>query len=135
MGRYAFFSTGLEYKFAYGIQDSFEMRKFAGIITTTADGYKSDTHAHAWSASRDKEYILEHLQNLITETELTLPDFSAFEPTIYGTLALRSMLESQLSKHYKEIGTAYYTFELGCMIYHQLLYEPELSVRYEVGYV
>lgn len=135
MGRYAFFSTGVEYKFAFGIQDSFEIRKFAGVITTTAEGFKSDTHSHAWSTVRDKNYILEYLQYLIKDSELTLPDFTTFDSTMYGTFALRNNLGEKIDKYYSEIGNTFFTFELGCIIYHQLLYDPELSVNYESGYV
>ena len=130
MGRYAFFSTGLERKFAFGIQDSADIRLFGGVNATTAEDISMGNYRHTWSADRDSSEALRVLQSYASDS-VQLPDFGTFEGTVEGTYMLRNWLYSHISEYYKSLGESYYTFELGCCIYHQLTYEPELTAGYE----
>ena len=131
MGRDAFFSTGLERRFAFAVQSSFDMQRFGGVNTSTQESINHEKFLHEWNAEVDLPLILENLKEYIEGSELALPDFAAFEPSLKGTQDLRYWLYKE-RKYCESLGAEYYTFELGCLIYHQLTYEPNLSVRYEV---
>ena len=106
MGRYAFFNTGLEYKFKFGSQDSIDITGFGGEII--------EETTHKWTET-DKVYILEKLDGLTI-------DFDKYEKDIYGTYDLEEFLTNRI----------HYTYLLGCLIYHQLLYTDELICEYEI---
>lgn len=55
MGRYAFFSTGVEYKFGFAVQESSDILAFGG--------YRSlrDPEQIAWIAEKDLDYIRKRL--------------------------------------------------------------------------
>jgi hypothetical protein len=131
MGRYAFFSTGLEYKFGFGTQESSDIRLFGGVIVTSGNYYMPGYYCHTWSASKDSDYILEQLQSLIHFSDIQLPDFYKYDQGLNGTNAIYDFFSENYEKMYKEIGGTVETLKLGCLIYHQLLYSPELFVRYE----
>lgn len=120
MGRYAFFNTGFEYKFGFAIQDSFDIQWFGGENL----GYAADGNgAHQWSADVD-------LEGIKTELEYRLDgfDFDAFSKDLKGTQALRSALCDVLDLGHSQRDWRYL---LGALLYHQLLYEPQLSCTYE----
>ncbi len=122
MGRYAFFNTGYEYKFTFGIQSSSDMLEFGGTQVGFVDGY----FIHSW-VQEDAPAILEKLRKL--EEDLGLPEF-AFErylPDTNGTskvlLDLWEYLDTEMEEHC--------LYQLGCIIYHQLLYKTLLRVDFE----
>lgn len=102
MGRYAFFNTEFEYKFAFGVQDSNDIQLFGGI------GHEG---VHTWS-EEDKPYIYELLKDLHI-------DFEKYINNIDGTYELEKDLHIDSTR------------KLGCLIYHQLLYTEELTCEYE----
>jgi hypothetical protein len=115
MGRYAFFNTGLEYKFAFGIQDSLDMTKFEG---SAFYGRDEDHLIHKWDkidAEKIKEKLKEYLYDEI--------DFSKYTNNLDGTYKLRWDIQDKCSD---------YKYILGCIIYHQLQYVDNLEVNYEL---
>ena len=112
MGRYANFSTGLEYKFAFGIQPSEDMLEFEGV---SYYGRDEETLIHKWMKS-DEVLIKEKLEEYLV-------DISKYENNIEGTYKLKSYLYD-IKMDYKYV--------LGYLIYHQLQYVEELSVEYEL---
>jgi hypothetical protein len=132
MGRYAFFSTGLEYKFGFATQESSDIRLFGGVITTTKQDLKFGKFSHLWNLQKDGPYILDRLKEIIADTDIQLPDFAKFSPNLDGTHDLRVWFCDNGRKLYEWLSSECDEFELGCLIYHQLLYEPDLSVGYEV---
>lgn len=126
MGRYAFFTTTLEYKFRFGVQESDDIRKFGGV--GSYEKYEQGYFTHRWNQS-DKETIEKQLQNILQWLGEEPVDFSKYEKTIEGTWKLKSDLYKLYeSDHMEEIVARYV---LGCLIYHQLLYEETLSADYE----
>ena len=105
MGRYAFFNSDFEYKFKFGIQDSNDIRKFGGLCI--------DESIHKWSGD-DKKYILSMLDGLNI-------NFEKYTEDIDGTYELEQFLTNRIN----------YTYLLGSLIYHQLLYTDELICEYE----
>lgn len=102
MGRYAFFNSEFEYKFAFGVQESSDIELFGGV------GHEG---IHTWTQD-DRTYILSTLSTLNI-------DFEAYEKNLDGTYALQNDLNLDC------------TLKLGCLIYHQLLYTDVLSCEYE----
>ena len=123
MGRWAYFSTDYEYKFWFAIQSSEDILDFGGW-----DSNKYDMPTHKWLAAEDLEYIKAKLLACARENGLTLPDFEKFEKSIDGTNALAMSIEN--TKFKDEKVTAW--FYLGCIIYQQLLWNSELTARYEL---
>ncbi len=125
MGRYAFFNTGLEYKFGFGIQNSEDIFRFGGCGNIHGR-YNNDNPYHEWDAS-DKEYIKQNLEELEAMLNLLPCPFERFEKTLNGTYDLRYSLDSDHDNR-----TLFYQYILGCLIYHQLLYTPNLRATYEL---
>jgi len=115
MGRYAFFNTGLEYKFKFGIQSSGDMVEFNGISYEN-DG---DSLIHIWNKEKDEILIKEKLEDYNI-------DLTNFENNLEGTYKLKYYLENlkEISNNHKYI--------LGYLIYHQLQYVDILSVEFEL---
>lgn len=116
MGRYAFFNTGIEYKFKFAIQSSGDMLKFSGL---SYDGRDEDSLIHKWKKT-DAILIKEILDDNPIVEDL---DLTKFENNIKGTYDLKEYLESKSNN---------YTYILGYLIYHQLQYIDELEVDYEL---
>ncbi len=132
MGRYGFFNTGLERKFTFAVQDSGDIRFFGGVNATTAEDMGQEQMSHKWSYDRDAKDILITLQSYVNNTGLAIPDFSAFDSDLKGTEKLRNWLYNRGDVYCERIGAkAYHAFELGCVIYHQLKYMPELMAHYD----
>ena len=132
MGRYAFFNTGFERKFAFGIQESSDIMRFGGVIATTEEDVQRGDYRHAWSADRDAHTILQILQSYVMDTDVILPDFFAFSTDLNGTYDLRRWFDTCCDACIDILGVVnFYTLELGCLIYHQLLYKPDLQASYE----
>ena len=117
MGRYAFFITGFEYKFAFGLQPSEDIQKFGGF--GTRDKWK-------WSAQKDSEDCLYKIQILEEFLELPEIDFSKYEKNLDGTHQLYSDISSLDLKT-----ETHYLYRLGAIIYHQLQYCAALTADYE----
>ena len=130
MGRYAFFSTGFEYKFGFGVQDSEDMMTFGG----EEKSYNSDGDAaHSWTEG-DKTTVLEELLDILdfhgsdTDLDKFIVGFPANEK---GTTLLYSATHKEFAKVIVS-DPLFCRFRLGCLIYHQLLYKPNLEVQYEL---
>jgi hypothetical protein len=122
MGRYAFFTTGLEYKFRFGVQLSEDIQTFHGT------NYSNDSYlCHEWNQD-DCETILKELKEIQSLCEFSEIDFDSYEKTLEGTQRLRQDLYSLYEEH-PEVYVARY--ELGCVIYHQLGYMDVLTAEYE----
>jgi hypothetical protein len=131
MGRYAFFNTGFEYKFAFGIQSTYDIELFGGTDTTEVDENDEIIKAsREWHAD-EKEKVLELLKEISEETSFSVPNFNEIEKTVHGTYLIDEYI---IKNRYigENIGERYYTFLLGCIIYHQLLYIDHLTVEYEL---
>lgn len=115
MGRYAFFSTGIEYKFKFGVQSSHDMLEFKG---GSYYGKDEDELVHIWKKT-DEIKIKEKLDDFFGSKV----DSTKFEKNIKGTYDLRYYLET-ITDNTKYI--------LGYIIYHQLQYTDVLSVQYEL---
>ena len=85
MGRYAFFNTEYEYKFAFGVQDSSDILLFGGI---------GEEGIHTWT-QEDKTYILQKLISI---------DFEKYEKNVHGTYAL----EGDVSDYTQKLGCVIY---------------------------
>lgn len=126
MGRYAFFSSGLEYKFYFGVQPSSDIRSFGGrfLYEKSTNGYLH----HEWD-QKDREYIelqLKELKEWLPDAEI---DFTTYDKNLQGT----HKLAYDLYELYKKDTTAELIarYILGCLIYHQLLCTDTLTVDYE----
>ncbi len=124
MGRYAFFNTGLEYKFRFGVQDSNDITLFGGISVIS----ETDDSTQTWT-EEDKDVIAEKLKVLLEWLGEPPLDFASYEKTLDGTWKLKSELYDLFQKDHDEELVARYI--LGCLIYHQLLYEESLQADYE----
>ena len=85
MGRYAFFNTEYEYKFAFGVQDSSDILLFGG---------EGEEGCHTWT-QEDKTYILKNLMPI---------NFEKYEKNVHGTYAL----EADISDHTQKLGCVIY---------------------------
>jgi hypothetical protein len=141
MGRWAFFNTGLEYKFVFSVQSSEDILRFGGwlrlAITTREDDserqydgglFDSASPVVKWSAPEDGERILEKLREMEAALGLPACDFAKFRADLEGTYTLKNTLFDQTT----EDAEAQALYVLGCLIYHQLLYMPALQANFEV---
>lgn len=131
MGRYAFFNTGYEYKFGFGVQNSEDIETFGGI--TLPETSMSDP-VQSWTEDC-KPFILEELNDILDFYSHTMDletYLNSFSHDVKGTTMMQSDIWRTLKK---DLGVAnestLYRFKLGCVIYHQLLYQKELSAQYE----
>ncbi len=122
MGRYAFFNTGVEYKFTFAVQFSSDMLEFGGT-SEPCEGYE---YVQSWE-QKEAPSILDQLRGF--EDVLGLPelDFEKFSKDSDGTSKMRYTLWEYLDLEQKE----HCRYQLGCVIYHQLLYQPSLRVTFE----
>jgi hypothetical protein len=126
MGRYAFFSTDIEYKFSFAVQSSEDMLEFGGKHDFSK--YNEIGYAyHSWTANDDAPGILKRLKQIQQVKGYPELDWAQFSYDPAGTQRLREVLGEYLSRE----DASHCFYELGCIIYHQLLYEPLLTVVYE----
>jgi hypothetical protein len=127
MGRYAYFSTGFEYKFRFGVQNSTEILSFAGLAYKESDP-QTGLYLHIWDQTDTKP-----IDGSLKQMEQTLGfdplDLTSFPPSLQGTYALRQTLESLYELGLPEDLIARYI--LGCCIFHQLLYAETLRADFE----
>lgn len=121
MGRYAFFNTTFEYKFAFAIQPSSDMLMFGGSEVQTK--YDED-FGHSWT-KEDLPEIMETLKIISKFCCIPIPKFESYEKSLEGTKIMRNELDKQIKDPLD------YRFLLGCLIYHQLTYKEPLTVEYE----
>ena len=114
MGRYAFFNTGLEYKFMFAVQDSYDITRFGGMDLT-------DTVDHPAILWKTEDAL--GIRAILIQLNGMEPDWSLYERSIDGTERLRQHLRAT---------NAPPRYALGCIIYHQLLYSPILTATYEL---
>jgi hypothetical protein len=126
MGRYAFFNTELEYKFAFGVQGSGDIQEFGGQDTTD---YENKTYepSHRW-IEEDKEDVLSEIRYLEDFYDFEPFDFSKYKKDLDGTYDVRRDFE----KTYLYLDIHHYKYLLGLLIYHQLEYMTPLTVQYEL---
>ena len=122
MGRYAFFNTGVEYKFVFGRQSSGDMMQFGG---TAYYGRDESEAMHHWIKEKDLDDMKNKLKNYdgtdgIEELDILIPKY---ENNIQGTYKLKSDLLDKTNN---------FTYILGCIIYHQLQYTDVLEVNFEL---
>lgn len=128
MGRFANFNTGVEYKFAFGVQSSEDITTFGGMVNDTDDEqYNCYYSGHYW---KDKDEVFRHLNKF--GEGFILPNFERYEKSMEGTYELLSDEPFHFNEDNQENKVNICRFILGCVIYHQLLYEPNLSVTYEL---
>lgn len=123
MGRWAFFNTGFEYKFAFATQSSADITTFGG-----QDDGRDDERGYyfwSWSACCDAERCLRNLRRMEKDYGWKPLDFDVWGKTEDGTRDLWVNLCDSIS------GDAANRYILGCLIYHQLTYCKELSCHYE----
>jgi hypothetical protein len=123
MGRYAFFNTGYEYKFAFAVQGGEDIQQFGGQDVST-----SYELAHSWSPN-DIETIREELRDYEEHYDIKFPKVEDFPKTEKGTWQISNAMY-ELNKKTGNWST-YYTAVLGLLILHQLQYEPDLHAHYE----
>lgn len=126
MGRYAFFNTGLEYKFAFAVQASEDMQEFGG---RELPDDRSEHARHAWSPD-DIEPIREALRDYEEHYDIKIPPVDNYPKNLDGAHKLRYDMY-EMNKN-SSVGATYYVALLGALILHQLLYEPNLTVSYEL---
>jgi hypothetical protein len=126
MGRYAFFSTGLEFKFRFGVQESEDIRTFGGVFRYDLSG---EDLCHEWD-QRDRETILQELQNLQDFCDFPTIDFETYKKNLEGTHQVREDIYKLYEK--RDCNEEYIArYDLGCVIYHQLSYAETLLAHYE----
>lgn len=135
MGRYAQFNTGFEYKFTFGIQSSLDLTLFGGIGKIDHDRLKGiwqwTTNDDMTNFNDDAIFVLQRLREF-EDKGYVLPKFYKYEKNVDGTFDMY-MNESFGRDEMKKIDIGDINeFRLGCIIYHQLLYQPGLTVTFDV---
>ncbi len=134
MGRYAYFSTGIEYKFAFAVQDSDDILKYGG--------YRSleNQNCLVWIAEYDLPKLEKRLNLLtlnISEYEKTEAGYQKFIIVVSDQLREKFGIKDSyfdllnIPKKDKCQLVEYYSYILGYSIYFQLHMSPILSVEYE----
>jgi hypothetical protein len=133
MGRYARFTTGFEYKFAFGVQESLDITEFYGAWKKNMDEYENSI---SWIEDEDKEMIFEKLDKMKKENPI-LPEicWEIYKPSMEGTYELRDFFYEKVPQGIDSTtthnGMMFYKYLLGCLIYHQLTYSEDLSCDFE----
>jgi hypothetical protein len=126
MGRYAFFNTEVEYKFAFGVQGSGDIQEFGGQDTTDYENNRYEP-SHNWTVE-DKVDVLSEIRHLEDFYDFEPFDFSKYKKDLDGTYDVRRDFE----KKYEYTEAHHYKYLLGLLIYHQLEYMSPLTVQYEL---
>ena len=127
MGRYAKFSTGVEYKFAFALQNSADMQEWFGVTLVPLKG--SSQGYHVWYEWDDAQLIW----NALCKEMPNVSEFEAFvkrfASTTKGTEELRWQAYNWISERFSNAELTV-RLVLGCMIWHQLQYCNTLFVAY-----
>lgn len=134
MGRYAFFNTGVEYKFSFACRDSDDILLFGGLghfgSTMTHQYFKEEEYEdpyHEWH-QHEKEKILSRVNTLGRNLGIESIDFALYDKSVEGTADLKDSIFDLIEYKDDRLGNL---FLLGCIIYHQLLYTDKLTAQYE----
>jgi hypothetical protein len=134
MGRYAYFSTGFDYKFWFGIQPSQDIFEFYGNVYDESSDDDSEDESCEYDkpgkmvwASSVKNDIKESLDEMKEESQLIDIPWASFEKSLEGTQKVCDYFCENDKSQSKEAAT----YMLGCLIYHQLQYEDELTCEFE----
>jgi hypothetical protein len=122
MGRYAFFTTGFEYKFRFAVQSSEDILAFGGIAIFV---YEGDPE-HKWNIT-DRKRIESTLHDLEDALQLPTLKVDSYTKDLHGTSALYSDLHSLTHENLELLAK----YSLGCILWHQLLYCLDLKCTYE----
>ncbi len=124
--KHAFFSTGFEYIFRPGRQDIVDIAAWGG--TGTLD-LESNSGFHTWTVE-DIPFLLTLLFKYSEEHEVgPVPTFSSYPKTVAGTANLALRLKERPEIRFG----CHWSYFLGCLLYHQLLYcSIPLKARYEL---
>lgn len=128
MGRWAYFSTGLEYKFSFASQESSDILEFGGVHSgfqrLNDEDYLYIPTEVTWTDA-ELPAIDEILKEMEKEQGLMRPSFDTFPFNKEGTEKLYSYYCE------KERQSTNDKYVLGLLIYHQLQYESPLEVNFE----
>ncbi len=132
MGRWAYFSTGLEYKFWFGTQSSSDILEFYGKENNELEDEYRGTKYVSWNSSI-KEIIKNDLDTMKNEHSfLQEISWDSYELNLEGTTKLyHSFCENNDNNHTEEQDEISCKYLLGFLIYHQLLYTDVLECEYE----
>ena len=108
MGRYAFFNTGVEYKFVFAVQNSGDILEFGGWFNNS-----TNDPVVRWSAAESAAPILEKLRGIEKDMGISEMDFTAFPATEEGTYMMRCSVEEA---HECGGGDLFILYRLGCII-------------------
>jgi hypothetical protein len=129
MGRWAYFSTGLEYKFGFGVQDSEDITHFGGALSENDYDEHAGLSLIRWT-DQDRPVAALRLDMMRQQyTELPAVDVNRYLATLEGTQTLYEDLWTQFGL--AEENPIHYRFVLGCLILHQLMYIETLFCEYE----
>ena len=138
MGRYAYFSTGFDYKFYFGVQASEDILMFGGwrrlkrVAENTDNDYDDDNGYVRWTREEDLDYIRARLD----EIGYPIPDVGTYEKTLDGLQAFHNDLWESLRRQSDEEDNSVLEtkagFVLGCLIYFQLHMEPSVTAEFEM---
>lgn len=123
MGRWAFFNTGVEYKFAFATQPTADILRFSGLDITEEEG----DWRHIWIRKWHLESVhalLHNVKGLFQE-----PKWDSYPETKEGSESLLKDLRATLVT--TDCEESIHRYILGCVILHQLRYTPVLTVTYE----
>ncbi len=123
MGRYIYFNTRFQYKFAFAIQSTADILDYGINYDYDYQGY------HEWSEN-DKELILCDLEKY-KKLGYDIPNFDDYEKNVNGTSKLYSYNVSCNGIVNKD-DEVMYRILLACIIYHQLLYCPKLTAKHDI---
>jgi hypothetical protein len=135
MGRWAYFSTGFEYKFGFGVQDSEDITLFGGADSDSDYANDNDYNDHdglsliRWN-EQDRAVAALRLDVMCQQyTDLPAVDVNRYLLTVDGTNSLYEDLWSQFGL--MDENPIHYRYVLGCLILHQLMYADVLVCEYE----
>ncbi len=128
MGRWAYFNTGVSYKFAHG-QSSYDITELFSDYDENSYEDQSGTSLVSWN-TKVKEEIKEWIDfKVVNDSEFPKVVWDSFEASAKGTEELLKKLYETSSDVVEEI---LYKYILACIIYHQLTYVEKLSCEFEV---
>ncbi len=133
MGRWVYFSSGFDYKFWFGIQPTQDIFEFYGALCEDSEeeeeSYNKDSiklpHKLSWE-STVKDNIQVYLEDLKETYCLPEIPWASFESSIDGTEDLYKYICDNINQSREAA-----KYALGCVIYHQLLYEDDLTCTFE----
>ncbi len=141
MGRYAYFSTGYEYKFAFALQESSDILEFGGwhsLKDISINKKTGDIYEELGKVRWDIEDI-NFIKFKLELFKLPLFDITTYEKNMDGLYNFRNDLSDKLlndkmsdkSDESDEEQSKIYKYILGYLIYFQLHMKPTLSVEFE----